>query len=197
VHMLSSFKCGALDIKGFLDSKSDALSGFTCSQGEYPPILGPVETYEPECDDVFFCALGDAAWRRYYAEKILAKGGKFLSIVLPGGYVSGASQIGIGCYISGWTSISNNVTIGDFTVIHPFCDLGHDVKVGAYCTIEAYSFLGGFSQMGEGSTMHVRSSIIPRKRIGSNTSLGTGSVVMRNFGDGLHLFGNPARKIEL
>lgn len=42
------------EIKGFLDDKVDALDGL----GDYPPILGPVEAYEPQPDDVFTVALG-------------------------------------------------------------------------------------------------------------------------------------------
>ena len=41
------------DIKGFLDDKADALDGMN----GYPPILGSVEDYKPQSDDVFICAL--------------------------------------------------------------------------------------------------------------------------------------------
>lgn len=196
VHRLSSYKEGALDIKGFLDDKDDALDGLRCAFGAYPMILGTVEQYEPQVDDVFFCALGDAYWRRIYAQKMLDKGGKFVSIIAPSASISGAAKIGDGCFIGNWSTISNNVDIGDFTVVHPFCDFGHDSKIGMYCTVEAYTFLGGYAYVGDGSTVHVRSSIIPHKKIGKNVVVGTGSVVMRNFGDDLHLFGNPAKRIE-
>jgi len=196
VHNQPDYCAGKYDIKGFLDDKSDALDGYRCSYGEFPPILGPVETYEPLADDIFFCALGDAHWRKVYAEKIICKGGKFISLIARGAWISPAAKIGEGCFISGWTTISNNVDIGAFSIVHPFCDFGHDVKIGMYCTIEAYSFFGGYSQIGDGSTMHVRSSIIPHKRIGRNCVVATGAAVMRNFSDGVHLMGNPAKRFD-
>lgn len=196
VHTLDAYRDGEWRIKGFLDDRADALEGLRCGYGAYPPILGPVETYEPLPDDLFFCALGDCRARRKYAEMILAKGGGFASLVSPDAAVSGAARIGRGCIVSRWCSVSNNVEIGDFTMLHSFCTLGHDVKIGAFNSIESYCFFGGYSQTGECTTFHVRSGIIPHKRVGSGAHVGFGSVVMRNFGDGVHLFGNPAKRLE-
>ena len=64
-------------IKGFLDNKFDALDNY---EG-YPPIIDSVENYQPLEEDVFVCALGEPKWKRYYAEIILAKGGKFINLI--------------------------------------------------------------------------------------------------------------------
>ena len=192
-RVLPDYKNGVYDIKGFLDDKSDALNGL---RGEYPPIIGSVEEYIPQDDDVFFCAMGDCHYRRIYAEKILKKGGEFISLIATTAWIAPSARIGVGVFISGWSSISDNVDVGDFTMIHAFATLGHDVKIGAYNSIESYCFFGGYSQTGDNTTFHVRSSIIPHKKVGNNCSVGFGSVVMRNFGDNIHLFGNPAKKME-
>lgn len=190
---LPSFKDGTYRVKGFLDDKADALEGL---RGDYPPIIGPVETYNPQPDDVFVCALGDCHYRRFYAEKILERGGEFISLIRPGVMVSSTARIGYGVVICNWCSISDNVDIGDFTMVHSFTSFGHDVKIGRYNSIESYCFFGGYSQTGDNTTFHVRSAMIPHKRVGANCSVGFGSVVMRNFGDNVHLFGNPAQKLE-
>lgn len=183
----------AYQVKGFLDDKTDALNEV---RGEYPPIIGPVETYEPQEEDVFFCALGDAFYRYKYAEIILSKGGEFISLIARGAYVNPTAKIGRGCIISHGTIVSDNVDIGDFTMVHAYSSFGHDVKIGKCNSIESYCFFGGYARTGDFTTMHVRSAIIPKKHVGSNVSVGFGSVVMRNFGDGVHLFGNPAKKLE-
>ena len=193
VRRSPQFKDGVYDIKGFLDDKTDAFNGL---RGDFPPILDAVETYKPQEDDVFICALGDCKYRRKYAELILAKGGEFISLINPGSTVSPYAKIGRGVIVCSRCSISNNVDIGDFTMVHAFTTMGHDVKIGAYNSIESYCFFGGYSQTGDGTTFHVRSSIIPHKKVGSNCSVGFGSVVMRNFGDNVHLFGNPAKKLD-
>lgn len=195
-HDTLAYKAGEYDFKGFLDDKKDALDGYPSPFGSYPPILGAVDDYFPEKDDVFFCALGEPKWRRFYAEKILARGGEFINVIMPMARVSPSAKLGKGIIIGSWCGISTNVEIGDFSVVHPFTIMGHDVKIGAYCTVESYCFFGGYSRIGDGTTMHVRSSIIPHKHIGNNVTVGVGSAIMRNFGDDLHVFGNPARKLE-
>lgn len=188
-----SYKNGEYDIKGFLDSKADAFDGL---KGEYPPILASPEDYQIQEDDVFFIALGEPKWRKHYAELIERKGGIFMSIICSGAFVNPSAAIGPGSFVSGWSCISDNVVLGKHTIIHVFSDLGHDVKVGDYSVIEAYSFLGGYAEVGSESVMHVRSTLIRHKKIGNNVEVGSSSVVMRNVADGLHVFGNPAKKIE-
>ena len=189
-----SYEKGRYDIKGFLDDKSDALDGL---KGHYPPILGPVETYEIQEDDVFFCALGDAFYRKKYAQMIEEKGGEFISIISPMAFVSPTATLGAGSFVGSFTIISDNVTIGKHVMIQSFNNFGHDSVIGDYSSIESYVFLGGGASVGEMSTMHTKSSIIPHKSVGRNCVVGIGSVVMRNFKDGMHVFGNPAVKCEI
>ena len=189
-----AYLSGEYDIKGFLDDNPDAFKGLN---GNYPPILGPVETYNPLPDDVFICALGDGKWRKHYAEIIESRKGEFISIIAPTSRVNRTAMIGKGSIIGPNNIISDNVTIGRHVMIQCFDDLGHDVSVGDYASIEAYVFLGGYVSLGELSTMHTKSSIIPHKSIGKECVVGFGSVVMRNFKDGIHVFGNPAKKINL
>ena len=185
---------GLIDVKGFLDDKINALDGL---EGDWPPIISDVESYKINPDDVFFCALGDSHWRKHYSEIIESKGGHFINIIHPTALVSPACTIGTGCCIGAFSSISPNVTIGNHVMIQAYDDLGHDVTIGDYVSIESYVFLGGYASVGELSTMHTKSSIIPHKSVGRECIVGFGSVVMKNFKDGEHVFGNPARKIDL
>lgn len=185
---------GKIDVKGFLDDKDDALDGL---EGEWPPIISAVESYEIQSEDVFFCALGDAHWRKHYAEIITNKGGHFINIIHRTALVSPVATIGEGVTIGAFTTISPNVKIGNHVMIQAFDDLGHDSEVGSYASIEAYVFLGGYAKVGEMATMHTKSSIIPHKSIGKGCVVGFGSVVMRNFKDGVHVFGNPASILKV
>ena len=180
-------------MKGYLDDKSDALAGL---DGVWPPIIGSVEDYVIQDDDVFFCALGDAHWRKHYAQIIEGKGGRFISIIHPSSLVSPLARIGEGCIIGPFTTLSPNVKIGNHVMIQSYVNIGHDAIVSDYASIESYVFLGGGASVGEMSTMHTKSSIIPHKSIGKDCVVGFGSVVMRNVKDGTHVFGNPAIKID-
>ena len=188
-----AYQNGEYDIKGFLDSKSDALDGL---KGDFPPILGTPEAYEIQPNDVFFIAMGEPKWRKYYAEMMEKKGANFISIISAQSYVNPTATIGEGSFVADWSMISDNVVMGKHSMIHIFSTLGHDAKVGDYSSIEAYVFLGGYAEVGEESVMHVRSTLIAHKKIGNNVHVGSSSVVMRNIKDGLHVFGNPAQKID-
>ena len=182
-----------IDVKGFLDDKYDALDGLV---GEWPPILGSVESYEIQQDDFFFCALGDPFWRKHYADIIQSKGGRFINIIHPTALITPTASLGEGCMIGAFSAISTNVEIGRHVMIQAFCNIGHDANIGSFSSIESYVFLGGYSVIGQLSTMHTKSSLIPHKSIGNECVVGFGSVVMRNFKDRVHVFGNPAKKIE-
>ena len=184
---------GEFDIKGFLDSKTDAFEGL---KGTYPPIISSPEDYVVQADDVFFIAMGDPKWRKHYADIIEKKGGHFISIIGKNSYVNPTATIGEGSYISTQAVISDNVVIGKHVAVHIFCDIGHNAKIGDFSTIESYCFIGGGAEIGSHSTMHVRSTLIRQKKIGNNVDVGSHSLVTRNIKDGLHVFGVPATKLS-
>ena len=178
--------------KGFLDDKADALDGY---EG-YPQIISSVEDYEVQDDDVFVCALGDIRYKRQYVEKILAKGGEFISLIHPDVQIGMNTMIGKGCIIRTACSISCDITIGDYVTIMGYSVLGHDCKVRDWSHLGAYSFLGGFSEVGEMVTLHPGVRLLPHKKVGDNSIVGAGSVVLRNVKRGITVFGVPAKKIE-
>ena len=189
----SAYKNGEFDVKGFLDSKSDAFEGL---RGDYPPIICSPEDYEIQEDDIFFVALGDSNWRKHYVELIEKKGGQFLTIISDNAVINPTASIGEGSFICGWSSVSDNVTVGKHVVINGFSILGHDAIVKDYTTLLSYTFLGGYAEVGTLSTMNPKSMIIPHKKVGDNCVVGAGSVVIRNVKDDTHVLGNPAKKID-
>lgn len=188
-----SYLTHQIEVKGFLDDKVDALDGLS---GDWPPIIGPVEDYIVQEDDVFFCALGDPFWRKHYADLISDKGGHFISIVHPTAQVNRDAVLGEGSYVGSFASISPNVRVGKQVTILAYVDLGHDAVVGDYSSVESYVFLGGYASVGELSILHTKASILPHKSVGNHCVVGNSSVVIKHVKDGLHVFGNPAVRID-
>lgn len=179
-------------IKGFLDDKADALSGFI----NYPKIISSVEEYEIEPNDVFICALGAINWKKHYAEIIIAKGGTFFNLIDITAIIKENVKLGVGCIIGESCIISNDVEISDFVTINSFSILGHDVIIGKHVNIGAFCFFGGFSIIEDDVTVFVRSTILDRLKVGKGATIGSASVVLRNVKSGITVFGNPAKKIE-
>lgn len=179
-------------VKGFLDDKADALNGYK----DYPPIIGPVETYEIKKDDVFICALGDVKYKKQYADIIQAKGGEFISLVHPTAVIGTNAQIGIGCVVGAFANLSNDTFIGDFVTMSIRSGMGHDSTIGDYTHVGGNCCISGFVTIGESVTMHPGCVMVPHRKIGDNAIIGTGSVVLSNVKANITVFGNPAKKIE-
>lgn len=180
-------------VKGFLDGKTDALDEF---EG-YPPILSSVEDYEIQPNDVFICALGESKYKKEYAEKILHRGGAFISLISPKAYIQTNVKIGKGCVIGYFSSIGCDSTIGDFVTILSYANVGHDVSVGSWSHIGADTFMGGFSSLGENVMLQTGAKIIPHKNVGDNAYVGIGSIVMRSVKPDTTVLGYPAKKIDV
>lgn len=181
-----------ITVKGFLDDKADALEYYN----NYPPILGPVETYELQKDDVFICALGDVNYKKQYAEIILKKGGEFISLVHPSAVLGNNAKVGKGCVVGAFANLSSDTVIGDFVTMSIRAGIGHDSTIGNYTHIGGNCCISGFVTIGESVTMHPGCVMVPHRKIGDNAIIGTGSVVLSNVKAGTTVFGNPAKKIE-
>ena len=179
-------------VKGFLDDKADALDAYD----NYPVIIGPVETYEIQEDDIFICALGDVHYKKQYADIIQNKGGRFISLVHPTAVIGTNAKVGIGCVVGAFANLSNDTSIGDFVTMSIRSGMGHDSTIGNYSHIGGNCCISGFVTIGESVTMHPGCVMVPHRKIGDNAVIGTGSVVLSNVKANTTVFGNPAKKIE-
>lgn len=190
---IACIRAGAdISVKGFLDDKADALDEYD----NYPPIIGPVETYEVQPDDVFICALGDVNYKRIYSKKIIDKGGMFITLIHPTAVIGNNAKIGKGCIIGAYANISCDTRLGDFVTFSIKAGMGHDSTIGDYTHIGGFTNISGFVSIGANVTVHPCCNIIPHRKIGEGATIGTGSVVLINVKTRETVFGNPAKKIE-
>ncbi|MBQ3658516.1 MAG: NeuD/PglB/VioB family sugar acetyltransferase [Bacteroidales bacterium] len=179
-------------IKGFLDDNKNALDSFE----NYKPIIGSVNDYGIESNDVFVCAMGNVVQKEKCVTMIKKKGGEFISLIHPTAHIGINTEIGVGSIVCFNACISCDVTIGNFVSIQPFAALGHDVKVGDWCHLNAYAFLGGRVEVLERATIHTGAIVVPQKKVAEESIVGANSVVIRNVKKGKTVFGIPADYIE-
>ena len=139
-----------LDVKGYLDDKSDALDNYA----NYPPIIGPVETYSIQPNDVFVCALGDVSYKKKYVDMILSKGGEFITLLHPTAILGNNARYGKGCIIGAYANLSSDTVLGDYVTFSIKAGMGHDSVIGDFCHIGALTNISGFVTIGDNVTVH-------------------------------------------
>lgn len=190
--VLDSIDAEGIEVKGYLDDNPNVLDGFT----GYPPIISSVEDYQPQADDVFFCALGDIKYRRHYSEMILKKGGVFINLIHPSAIIGRRVKMGIGCCVGKYVTINSDVEIGSFVFIAAHAGISHDDKIGNYAHIGGHVGLGGGVIVEDDVTIHPHAYVVPNKTIHKGALVGAGSVVFTNVKEKTTVLGNPAKKVD-
>lgn len=178
------------DIKGFIDDNLHSLDAFA----GYPPILGEIQSYIPETDDLFICSIGSGV-RKKCIQSILEKGGEFLTLIHKTARIGTNVKMGAGNMVGAFTTIAADVEIGDYNFIQSYTIIGHDVKIGSWNRIDSYVMCVGGIVIGDENMIHTSSVLNHNVIVGDNAHVGACSFVSRNVESGTTVFGNPARRL--
>ena len=181
------------DFIGFFD---DGLPvGQTNECGEILGGITALNSYSENLAVVF--SIANPAILRELVSKIKNSFIEFPNIFAPGiiFYDKDSLVIGKGNLFFFGARISCNVTIGDFNLANSAISLGHDVNLGSFNILGPMVRLSGSTTVGDGNFFGVQSTALQGVKIGSKTTIGAGSIVMRNTVDGYLYFGNPAKKM--
>lgn len=171
--------------------RRSALDGYHYDVG----VLGDVESYDIEEDDVFVGAIGDPLDKvRYYAP-IIEKDGRFINIIHPLASIGQNVRLGTGIVLSPFSSITSDVKVGDHVSVGAFSNLGHDTVVGDWCQISSHCGVNGKASIEDGAFIGSHACILPGMKIGAWAHVGAGSIVVRNVDPYVKVFGNPAAPI--
>jgi len=178
-------------IKGFLDGRPEALEGYHYDA----PVLGRVESYEIEEDDVFVGAIGDPQKKVRCYSPIIEQGGCFVNLIHPLANIGRNVQFGVGIVAAPFSSVTCDVTVGNHVTIGALSNLGHDTVVGDWCHISSHCGVNGCATLGDGVFLGSHACIIPGIVVGPWAFVGAGSIVVRNVEPAVKVFGNPAAPI--
>ena len=180
-----------LRIKGFLDDRPQSLNGYAYETR----IIGTVDDYEIEEDDVFVGAIGDPRDKLKYYPRIAQRGGVFVNLIHPKANIGRNVRLGKGIVLGPFASITCDATVGDHVSIGAFSNAAHDTVIGDWCQISSHCGVNGGARLEDGVFLGSHACIIPEVRVGAWAFVGAGSVVVREVKPGLRVFGNPAAAI--
>lgn len=175
---------------GFLDDRGDVLDGF---EG-YPPILGSVEGFCEQENDVFLCAIGDPIQRKKYASIMEERGVKFATLIHPQAFVGGNVEIGEGSVVAPSAVITCDVKLGRHVIVNVQSSISHDCVLADYVTLSPGCHLPGGCRLDERVFLGAHSTLIPNVNLAAGTFVAAGAVVVDSDATpNIRLMGVPAR----
>ncbi len=182
-------------IEGFYD-ENDQKKGKTVMNSKVLGRLSELEEHDIK-GKKFVIAIGKNSTRNELMDKINKFGGETPTLIHPSAIISPSAEIGKGVYIHANAYIWTKVKIGNHCIISPKVIIAHHTSVGKACLISTMSAVGASVTIenevfiGMGSTIMTGVSCI-----GGNTTIGAGSVVIKDVDDYSVYAGVPAKRLR-
>ena len=141
--------------------------------------------------------IGGGQLRERLAQRALEWGGILHSVVSPTARLGRHRVVmGAGLNVMDGVLITNEVSVGEGTLLNARATLHHNVVVGRYCEISPGAQLLGHVRVGDFSQVGAGAVVLPRVTIGQGATVGAGAVVVRDVLDYEVVAGVPARVIR-
>lgn len=181
------------DIKGFLDGD------VKLDEKEYKklplPLLGDVDNYEVQPDDVFVCSIADCAARERLTGIMGQKGAEFINLIHRTALIAPTAKMGTGCILTPYCGMSPETAIGDHVIMNG-SGLGHDAAADDYCSFMGGVNVMGYAKIGQRVYLASKVQILPHAIVEDDAYVGVGSVVFKRVRHGQKVFGNPAVPLD-
>ena len=162
-------------------------------------VLCGTEDLADYCDIYAVCAIGSAKARKKVIENIKRKNPaiKFATLVDPSVIMSDLVDMGEGCIICANTVVTVNVKLGNHVHINLDCTVGHDAELSDYVTVYPSVNISGMTYYGECVELGTGAHIIQGKKVGKESIIGAGAIVIKDIPESCTAVGNPAKPIKL
>ena len=145
----------------------------------------------------FLLGIGGTILRNKLASDFKQVGGTLETLISPYAQIGHFNTfIGQGCSIMTGVVITNDIQIGEGTLVNLNTTIGHDTIVGAYCDIMPGVNISGNVTVGDFCNICTGSVILPKVKIGNYVTVGAGAVVNKDVPDNTTVIGIPAKPMN-
>jgi len=164
------------------------------------PVIGPL-ALALQADirprfDAAVVAIGHAATRLFWIEKLQSVGYTLPVLMHPTAWVSSSAQIGPASVVFAQAAVQAQATIGIGAILNTGCSVDHDTQLAKGVHICPGVRLAGGVQVGARSWIGIGASVIQQVCIGSDVTVGAGAAVVGDLPDGVTAIGVPARVLS-
>ena len=153
-----------------------------------------IDNYDQEVYVV--CAIANYKIKKNIIQSIKNDNVKFANIIHPSVKLNKTVDIGYGCIIYQNSIITANISIGNHVIVSPKCGIGHDSIIKDYCSLLWNVNISGNVALEEGVTMGSGSTIIQGRKVGRESFIGAGAVVIEDINEESVAVGVPTRYVE-
>ena len=178
----------AWDIQGFIDDDLNALDGVECDYS----VVGKLSDCQPKEDEYYALAIANPAAKEKIVYQMEQRNMKFASIIHPTAILTAYSHYGEGLIMFPYAKLSVNSTVGKHVTIMS-SGVGHDIKVGDYCTLCGNVTVIRNVVIGDRTYIASNVALNADVHVGNDCYIGMGSMVVKDIPDNSKTFCNPAR----
>ncbi|HWL26902.1 MAG TPA: NeuD/PglB/VioB family sugar acetyltransferase [Ureibacillus sp.] len=145
----------------------------------------------------FIIAIGNNSVRYQIFEKINYLSGYTPTLIHPDAKLSPSIEVGKGVYIHANSYIWTKVRIDHATIVSPNVVIAHHSNIGKACLISTLSSVGASINIEDNVFVGMGSTIVTGiSRIGKNTIIGAGAVLLQDAEKDSTYVGIPAKKVK-
>ena len=145
-------------------------------------------------DSRFVLGVGSQLIRYKLAQRFITLGGILNSIISPFAHVGHYNMVlENGLNIMTGVVITNDIFIGEGTLVNANVTIHHDSIIGKYCEISPHVSIAGHCTIGNFCSLGIGTIVLPHIKIGHNVVVGAGAVVTDHIPDNVMVAGIPAK----